>query len=247
VPDAEDPSSGYTTPEWDELSSRCEQALAVAERAVADSQVYLDQAVLVLRSATSRGAALLRAALVLSQSGLANALGPTIRSIYETWLVGYFGGLGGSDEHLLMVDQFDYEWNQLSTHLPVVPKRRHQGAKLSIWTYADTVRSLLDSNEHPMAGFPVRGFNVMYRIESLFSVHAGLASIGLAVTDDDDRVIVPRESFDDRRNRHRMMLALSMVISLCSLLTWNCKLERAQVLELEEWIVKLRPTAYASE
>ena len=241
MPDTDDLNSEYTPPDWPELTDRCEQALAVAERSVTASHADSDEAVLVLRSATSRRATLLRAASVLSQNGLATALGPTIRTLYEAWLAGYFAGLGDGEELSLMVDQFDYEWNQLNAYVPVIPKRKHEGSRLSIWTYADTVRTLLDSKDHPLASFPVQGFNVMYRIESMFSVHAGLASLGLASTDDDSRTIVPRESFDDSRNRHRMMLALSMEVSLCSLLTWNCKLERTEVLELEEWIVNLRP------
>jgi hypothetical protein len=237
------PPENYDVPEWDEILNQSDSVVGLCR--IAASQVALDcsENTLIVKAATLRAAQLLESLAKLVRTGQMAALGILIRSMYETWLAGQYAGLGGDAERMKMVEQYDFEVNVMSEYVPNVDARHNSGVKMTIWDYAEAVRDLLQERDHPLSQFPVDAWNILYRYESLTSVHAGLGSLGLESTDDDARIVQERVGAAEPSYRHRFLLAMSVVISMASLLTWTLQLERSGIMELEEWIVRLNPNA----
>jgi hypothetical protein len=125
---------------------------------------------------------LLRGICVLEDAGLGPVPGILERQHWETWLVSLHVILRGQ-EGLLEVAGDDSFWKRLLSEKLDLGFAYHEEwegkvAKFNFKKLADGLKPLLVKAGEPDDPDDAKGYDVTYRVQSLFTVHAGLATIG---------------------------------------------------------------------
>ncbi len=125
---------------------------------------------------------LVRGIHVLDDAGLGSLTGILERQHWETWLVSIHVVLRG-EEALHEVAGDDIFWKRLLSEKLQLGFAYHDDwegkvAKLNFKKLADGLPSLLAQAGELVDPSGVQGYDVTYRVQSLFAVHAGLATIG---------------------------------------------------------------------
>jgi hypothetical protein len=129
-----------------------------------------------------RCCALLRGVCLLEDAGLGPVTGILERQHWETWLVSIHVILRG-DEALHEVAGDDIFYKRLLAEKLQLGFAYHEDwegkvAKLNFKKLADELKPLLEKVGEPGNPDGAKGYDATYRIQSLFAVHAGLATIG---------------------------------------------------------------------
>jgi hypothetical protein len=129
-----------------------------------------------------RCCSLLRGICVLEDAGLAAVAAILERQHWETWLVSLYVILRGQ-EALGEVAGDDIFWKRLLSEKLDLGFAYHENwegkpAKLNFKKLYDDLQPLLESAGEPASPKGPRGYDITYRVQSLFAVHAGLATIG---------------------------------------------------------------------
>lgn len=129
-----------------------------------------------------RCGALLRSVCVLEDAGLGPVTGILERQHWETWLVSLHVILRG-DEALHEVAGDDIFWKRLLSEKLNLGFAYHEDwegkvAKLNFKKLADELKPLLVKAGESGNPDGATGYDATYRVQSLFAVHAGLATIG---------------------------------------------------------------------
>jgi hypothetical protein len=129
-----------------------------------------------------RSCSLLRGICVLEDAGLGPVAAILARQHWETWLVSLYVILRGQ-EALGEVAGDDIFWKRLLSEKLNLGFAYHENwegkaAKLNFKKLYDDLQPLLESAGEPASPDGARGYDVTYRVQSLFAVHAGLATIG---------------------------------------------------------------------
>ena len=129
-----------------------------------------------------RCCALLRGVCLLEDGGLGAIAGILERQHWETWLVSLHVVLRG-DEALHEVAGDDIFWKRLLAERLDLKFAYHPDwagkiAKLNFKELADELGPLLAKAGETGDCSGITGYDVTYRVQSLFTVHAGLATIG---------------------------------------------------------------------
>ncbi len=129
-----------------------------------------------------RCGALLRGICVLEDASLGALVGILERQLWETWLVSLHVLLRG-DEALREVAGDDIFYKRdLTKHFEsgaaYQPDWEGRVAKLNYKQLAERLEPLLIQAGEPVDIPPVMGYVATYRVQSLFAMHAGLATIG---------------------------------------------------------------------
>lgn len=129
---------------------------------------------------------ILRGLLALDQAHLAQLGGILARQHWETWLVSLYVLLGG-DAALKAVGGDDIYWKRRLAKALHLDRKYHEDwdgvvAKLNYKALSDRVHELLREREATTGthGVPpgVTGYDITYSYQSLFGLHANLATIG---------------------------------------------------------------------
>jgi hypothetical protein len=134
-----------------------------------------------------RAEALLRGLRILIQAGRADLAGLLIRAIWECWVIGVYLLLGGEEasEHVMASYRHHIEtyWNNWPAD--VVPAPELDEEFWNEWTeprrlrfdkVSETVEALLqETDQGPIEYSGISSYDVLYRLESMFSAHAGMA------------------------------------------------------------------------
>ena len=148
-------------------------------------------------AATMRCCALVRAACVLEDAGLGHLAGIMERQNWETWVIGLHVLLRG-DDALLEVAGDDVHYkrllsNKLALGLSYQPDWQGPIKKLNWKELADALGPLLVKEGEALPSSGTTSYDLVYRTQSLFAVHAGLATIGAYLRyGDDEWAIEPR-------------------------------------------------------
>ncbi len=129
-----------------------------------------------------RCCALLRGVLVLEDAKLPHLAGILARQHWETWLVSLHAVLRG-DEALKEIAGDDIYWkrrlsDRLKLGLAYHDDWEGKAAKLNFKNLAERLTPLLIAAGESGDLNGVTGYDVTYGVQSLFTVHAGLATIG---------------------------------------------------------------------
>jgi hypothetical protein len=228
-------------PEWAEIVEFIRKVDGVAEAYLGAASRDASNNRDVIAAACSRCKALIGDAIQLIGSGSTASLGVILRTVYEVWLVGIYASLGRDEARQRLVDQYNHEIRYMLQHLDAPVEEIPAGQEFKIWDYAKCVRDLHREMGHPEADFSVGAYNTLYRFESLFSIHAGLGSIGLAVADEDHRSIIKIDPPTEASLRHRLMLAATLYLSLARSVALREGLDYSDSQPLEDWVINLRP------
>ena len=130
-----------------------------------------------------RCCALLRGVCVLEDAGLGAVAGILVRQHWETWLVSLHVVLRGEEAlHEVAGDDILYKRllaERLDLKFAYHPDWEGRIAKLNFKDLAERLGPLLVNAGEPGDTSGVTGYDVTYRVQSLFAVHACLATIGL--------------------------------------------------------------------
>jgi hypothetical protein len=137
-----------------------------------------------------RCCALLRGICVLEDAGLGPVTGILERQHWETWLVSLHVLFRG-DEALQEVGGDDIFWKRLLSKKLDLGLSYHEDwegkiASLDFKRLAEGLKPLLVAAGEPGDPDGVLGYDVTYRVQSLFAVHAGLATIGSYIRSGDE-------------------------------------------------------------
>ncbi len=167
-----------------DLRSHIRETLALVEaRAPALTSSPPDAARQFAAAGLMRCCALLRGVCVLEDAALGAVAGILERQHWETWLVSLHVLLRG-DDALHEVAGDDIFWKRLlAEHLDLKfayhPDWEGKIAKLNFKHLAEGLAPLLLKAGKTGNPSGITGYDVTYRVQSLFAVHAGLATIGL--------------------------------------------------------------------
>jgi hypothetical protein len=152
-----------------------------------------------------------------------------------------YASLGKETARERLVDQYNHEIGYMLLHLDEPAEEFPPGKELKVWDYAKFVSDLLREIGHPEADLAVAAYNTLYRFESLFSIHAGLRSIGLAVSDEDHQTVIRVEPPTEESLRHRLMMAAALYLSVTRAVALREGLDFSDSQGLEDWVISLRP------
>ena len=134
-----------------------------------------------------RAEALLRGVRILIDAGRADLAGLLIRSIWECWVIGLYLLLGGQDsaEHVMAAYRHHIEqyWANRPQDAGPPPQLDEdfwnewpEPRRLWFDKVTKIVEGLLQASEQgPIEYSGISSYDVLYRLESVFSVHAGKA------------------------------------------------------------------------
>jgi len=152
----------------------------------------------------------------LHKSGADDLLGVLLRTLYETWVRGGYGCLGGAEAIEALESDELYHRSRIDADLGGVGPPA--GQQLYLRAVARRFAGLLAERGVPEPGpqFPIEGYRVLFRAESFVNVHGGLGalngfmqeqSLGGRWTVADDRPARPE------LGRHRLALGVAMFVS----------------------------------
>jgi hypothetical protein len=137
--------------------------------------------------ALMRAEALLRGVRLMIGNGRADLAGLLIRAIWECWVVGLYLLLGGDDasnrvnaNYRLHVERYWKNWPADAGPGPVLDAdfwaEWPEAQGLALQQVADAVEGLLQrTDQGPIEYSGVSSYDVLYRLESMLSTHAGKA------------------------------------------------------------------------
>jgi len=129
-----------------------------------------------------RCCALLRGVCVLEDAGLGALAGILERQHWETWLLSMHAVLRGDEAlHQIAGDDILYKRllsKKLDLNLAYHPDWGGKLEKLNVYELAKQLGSLLEKAGETGNASGETGYNVTYRVQSTFAVHANLATIG---------------------------------------------------------------------
>lgn len=128
-----------------------------------------------------RCCALLRGILTLDEAGMTGLAGILARQHWETWLVSLYVLLGG-DDAVQVVAGDDIHWKRrlsgaLKLNQDYHPNWPGRIEQLNYRVISERVLELLRQHGEPVTAGGVTGYDVTYRVQSLFAVHANIATI----------------------------------------------------------------------
>jgi hypothetical protein len=202
----------YVPPSWTELSALANDALvATAEDVVLPANPY-GMPIEIGLAASARSRRLLLGIMALIEGGLGDICGVLIRALYESWLVGLFGLLGGPDALERLVDQQTKHLKPIRAVLG--DESGEEGRSLPVAQLAERASKLMEQRRMPNPQFAIRGYETLYRWESYRNTHGGLGSVEGHLVRYEDRVEVRRERpEDDDHVRHRVFTAVAIYLS----------------------------------
>jgi hypothetical protein len=231
----------YAVPEWVEIFDFLQSIDGVARGYLGTASRREANNCDVVAASLERCMALIGDAVRLVKSESRESVGVILRTVYETWLVGTYASLGGGTARERLIDQYNFEIRYMLTHLDAPVEEVPTGHEFKIWDYATSVRDLFEELSHPQANFSIAAYNSLYRYESLFSIHAGLGSIGLRVSDDDHCSIINVDPSTDESLRHRVLLGATLYLALSRSVALCERLDFSDSQPLEDWVLSLRP------
>jgi hypothetical protein len=145
-----------------------------------------------------RCCALLKGIITLDEAGMSTLAGILARQHWETWLVSLYALLAG-EEALQVVAGDDIYWKRRLSKALRLERDYHpdwagQIARLNYKALSDRVLALLRERESVDGPAGVTGYDVTYAYQSLFSLHANLATIGGHLVYGDDEWAVAADS-----------------------------------------------------
>ena len=146
-----------------------------------------------------RCCALLKGVIVLDEAGMPALTGILLRQLWEVWLVSFYALLAG-DEALHIIASDDIYWKRrLSGALRLEQDDYHPewsgtAAKINYTDMSRRVISLLRAREAVDGPGDVTCLDVIYRFQSLASVHANLTTIGSHLVERDGEGAVSENS-----------------------------------------------------
>ncbi|HUC12894.1 MAG TPA: hypothetical protein VMS00_00445 [Acidimicrobiales bacterium] len=197
---------------WPELLELANDALQVTSRDILLPELSIAMPLEVGHASVARTRQLLAGLVVLVDAGLLDICGTLTRPLYETWLVGMYGLLGGPDALESLGAQQD---KSLAPLLAVLGKTsQNKGQGLSVEGMAGKVSDLMRERGMPNRRFAKNAYGVVYRFQSYRDVHGGLGSIEGHIDRHPGHVVVLRQRPDDDAFvRHGFLLALAIFIS----------------------------------
>ncbi|MEU4351799.1 DUF5677 domain-containing protein [Streptomyces sp. NPDC023838] len=129
--------------------------------------------------ALARCRTLLQGIVILTENNRGDVVGVLLRSLYEVWLVGIYGLLGGLDSFEALLDHRDYWQRPLEKEFGWEVKSEGKGKHISVKHLAKEVERLLKEDpEGSLFYDPVGLYRKLYALDSFESVHGGLGSLG---------------------------------------------------------------------
>jgi hypothetical protein len=147
-------------------------------------------------AALARCNRLLRAMILLRDAGYPDVVGLPVRSLLEGWYLGMYLLLAPDEalsainaSHLYQLEHLDESWGEMTTGWDDLPVT----SKLLKWKeLSDRLNQLLEQSGNTTATAE-RLYEVLYRIESLMSIHGGLGTFSGHVVGGDGVTLSIRE------------------------------------------------------
>jgi hypothetical protein len=225
----------YEPPAMEELQAIARSVVDASSGEVVLTRSPNDMPLEIGHAAVARNRQLLSGVLALVDAELKDVCGPLFRVIYETWLVGLYGMLGGPKAVERLVSQQD---RQLRPIIELMGgEAAEAGTRLPVEELAREVRRLLRARQNPNADFPTGAYDVFYRYESYRGIHAGLGSLeGHVVRDGDQTRIVRHRPDEDAEFRHRFFVAIAIVVSGAHITASEAGQSHAALGQIANWI-----------
>jgi len=205
-------AAAYEPPSWLALLAMADEAVAATAGDIELPPDPYGMPLEVAQAAVARTRQLLSGIVALLRAGLPDVCGVLIRPLYECWLVGLYGLLGGPDALERLVAQQDRHLKPILAELG--DPTGDPGQPIPVEQLAQAVATLLESSGTPNAQFSVGAYKTLYRMGSYRSTHGGLGSIeGHIDRRPTGTVILPQRPDDDWSMRHSVFVAVAIFIS----------------------------------